>query len=331
VPDARRPRPDAVAPRAPAPERIEATERLLVPLAASVVVASVALAAWVLHVGSGSGVVASLPAAAPVRPLFRDPKAMTFAVQASDIVLGVAVRPGGPIDLLPRTGAGAPLVREAVRATVAGEPVAPTSCGPGCLRLARPALAGKAIRIEVTIPRPGRPAADAAFRLPARLPPKGDSLLRQVNRTMGALRTLRYRQRLSAGRGSAVEARYTIQAPDRITFETSSGARVVIVGPNRWDWQGDRWVKAGFPNPGVRLPAYPWEGAGGPRLLGRAIVRGVPVRVLALVNPDGGPAWFRLFVEPGGRVVSLEMLAPGHFMSETYTGFDEPLTIRPPR
>jgi hypothetical protein len=43
------------------------------------------------------------------------------------------------------------------------------------------------------------------------------------------------------------------------------------------------------------------------------------------------PAWFRLTVEPSGRVVEAEMTAPGHFMLHRYSAFDRGPTIKPPQ
>lgn len=51
---------------------------------------------------------------------------------------------------------------------------------------------------------------------------------------------------------------------------------------------------------------------------------------LALFLPNRFPAWFRLLVAPDGRVLEAEMLAPGHFMTHRFSGFDEPVSIEPP-
>jgi hypothetical protein len=42
------------------------------------------------------------------------------------------------------------------------------------------------------------------------------------------------------------------------------------------------------------------------------------------------PAWFRLAVEPNGRVVEAEMISPSHFMLHRYSDFNGRFTIKAP-
>ena len=81
---------------------------------------------------------------------------------------------------------------------------------------------------------------------------------------------------------------------------------------------------------GSRIPAYVWEAAKQPRLLGAATLGGTPVQVLGLYNPNLGPSWFRLLVTPDGRVLEARMLAPAHFMTQRFDSFDKPVEIEPP-
>jgi hypothetical protein len=43
------------------------------------------------------------------------------------------------------------------------------------------------------------------------------------------------------------------------------------------------------------------------------------------------PAWFRLDVEPSGRVTEAEMTAGSHFMLHRYSDFDEGAAVTQPR
>jgi hypothetical protein len=44
------------------------------------------------------------------------------------------------------------------------------------------------------------------------------------------------------------------------------------------------------------------------------------------------PAWFELRVDRRtGRMLALRMTAEAHFMRHTYSGFDKPVEIRPPK
>lgn len=43
------------------------------------------------------------------------------------------------------------------------------------------------------------------------------------------------------------------------------------------------------------------------------------------------PIWYRLEIDRNSKpVVSERMIARGHFMSRTYSAFNQPLSIRPP-
>lgn len=322
-PAEREPRIDAE----PAPER-EDSELLGVFLAASIVASSLALAGWVLHAGSTGQPVAQsrvATAAAPARRLLDDPTTLALAQPANDVVIGLAAARGGPVDLMPLAGTEV----SQLYATLDGQSVPLARCGDGCFRIERPVLRGTPARIAVTVPRQGKPASNTEFRLPGRLPPAGVPLLRLVNRTMGSLRTVRFRQALSSGTGSSLVVRFAARAPDRLRLETSTGQRAIMIGGARWDWSGGRWVRA--PASRLRVPSYSWEGASHARVIGSARIGGKPVQILALANPSRGPAFFRLYVARGGRVLRTRMLAPGHFMIETYRAFNEPLAIEPPQ
>lgn len=184
--------------------------------------------------------------------------------------------------------------------------VPPGRCGTNCYRLPTRVLSGVPARISIEVARRGKSPAAVAFRLPSRLPARGEELFRAVSRTMGTLRTVRIDQSLATG-SVVLRIRYAMRAPDRVRFRTSTGEKTVLSGHRRWDWRGGRWVRGPFP--GVKVPTYFWEGASSARLLGRTTVGGVPVRVLAVFRPSEVPAWLRLFVAADGHLVEAEMLA----------------------
>ena len=71
-----------------------------------------------------------------------------------------------------------------------------------------------------------------------------------------------------------------------------------------------------------------WYEAKHARVVGR---RPNGVAELAAFGLKPVPAWFRLSVEPGGRVVEAEMIAPSHFMLHRYSDFNGEFTITPPK
>lgn len=317
-----------------------AEEWLSVPMALAVVLVSVNFAAWVLVAGSGSApesapALASVSAPAAIgTPLARNPRTLMLAERSRDVLIGLAAPPGGPVDLLAIPSDGRPLPPDAFRVAVAARPVTPSSCGAGCFRLRIRALSGARLPLAITIVRPGRKVVRVRFLLPARLPPSGQALFRSVERVMGGLRTLRIREVVASGVGVPLRSRYEIRAPDRLRLRNSIGQAIVLIGGRRWQLDGRRWTSSR--DVSQLQPSYPWRGATHARLLGKARVGGVPVRVLALYKaplpfgPVQVPVWFRLLVAADGRVLEMEMLSRAHFMEERFGAFNAPLEIEPP-
>jgi hypothetical protein len=255
-------------------------------------------------------------------PLTDDPQALTLARHVGRVLVGLAARPDGPVELA-AVSAERPLVRDELVFTVDGRRASVEPCGRACSRLDASVLDGRPHRVAVIVPR----RATLTFELPAQLPASGAGLFRTVERTMGSLRSYRYRERLSNGVGG-VTASFEAQAPDRLRFQTSSGSRSVIIGTSRWDFFEGRWERSSFP--GLRTGSFMWDGAYNARVLGQARVGGRPVQVLSVFDFDPVPAWFRLQVDSAGRVLDAQMLAPSHFMDHRYRDFNRPLAIEPP-
>lgn len=308
-----------------------------VSFAASVVLASVVLAASVLTDTIGSGSASERAPAGPsaepgIGPLVRDPSALMLAESSGDVLVGLAARPGGPVDLHVAASGGEKIAASSLRVRLGDRTVrvpARTGCPLACFRLAAPVLDGSPSRLSVELARPGKRSEVVRFTLPGRPPAPGAALMRAVGRTMGGLRSVAFVQTLSSG-AATVRAQYVMQAPDRMRLEADSGWKTVIIGRKRWDWQGGRWIESTFP--GLRAPNFPWAGASRARIIGDETVDGVRVRVVSLFKPDPRfPAWFRVFATTEGRVLRTEMIAPGHFMVDRYSRFDEPVRIEPPK
>jgi hypothetical protein len=256
-------------------------------------------------------------------PLADDPRALTLAHHAGPVLIGLAARPGARIEIAAVDGED-PIARSSLSVEVDGQPVGLEPCGHACTRAAAAVLDGRRHRVTVAV----RGRASLRFELPPRLPPSGTAFFRRVERTMASLRTYRYRERLTSGVGRGVTATFDAQAPDRLRFRTGTGFRSVIVGRSRWDNRAGRWERTPFS--GLRTSSFMWDGARNARVLGEAKSAGRRVQVLSVFDLDPVPAWFRLLVAPGGRVLEAEMLAPSHFMDHRYSGFNRPLSIEPP-
>jgi hypothetical protein len=284
-------------------------------------------AAFLIGTGSETGETQTLTTAsegAPPRlrlPLVRDPKALTLASEAGSVLVGLAARPGGPVEVGVLDGE-LELDRARLTFRVGDAEVDATPCGFGCSRLRAPVLDGKAQVVSVAVDGK-RPVG---FRLPARLPPSGSSLFRRAERSMRALRSYTFGERLSSGVGAAVTTQFRARAPNRLQFRTSTGSRTVIIGNARWDKVGARWERSLFP--GLSTRVFMWDGAANARVIGTAAGG---ARVLTAFDSRPVPAWFRLTVGSDGRVREAEMVAPSHFMIQSFSRFNAPTRIQPPR
>lgn len=307
---------------------------LAVAAAVAAVLAGIAFAASILRAGRGetAGTAAaalSSPSPAPAPATAPRGRVLALAGRDGDVLVAITAWPGGPVAVAVFEGPERGPRSGVVRVTLGhGRPRAlePGSCGEGCFSLAQPVLDGAPRKLRVEVVRDGKPTRTVEFSLPRRLR-SGAALLREVDRTMDALKTLRAEETTATTAG-VLRAQFEFVAPDRMRVVASDGGKTVLIGKQRWDWLAGRWVAGGAT--ALRMPAYPWRSAGRPRLLGKDVVAGVPVQVLSLDDPNLGPTWFRLFVAADGRVLREEMLGPNHFMVDHFSGFDQPLAIEPP-
>jgi len=252
-------------------------------------------------------------------PLAESPDALAVAKHDRDLLVGVAAREGGPVEVAALRAEGA-VATDDLSFELDGQPVDAKACGLGCSRLDAQVLDGSPSRLSV---REG--SETVSFELPAALPPSGAALFGRAQRTMADLRSFRYLERLTSG-GPAVVTRYEVQAPDRLAFRTASGFRSVIIGKQRWDLHDGRWERTPFPGLTVR-EALMWYRAKNARVVGTEN----GVTELSAFGLKPVPAWFRLGVEPNGRVAEAEMIAPSHFMLHRYSDFDGDVSIEAPK
>jgi hypothetical protein len=245
---------------------------------------------------------------------------LALAKHQRDLLVGLAAQPGGPVEVAAVRG-DAPVASDAVRVSVDGRDVTTESCGTGCSRAQAAVLQGRPSRVTVNAG-----SAPVSFQLPASLPASGQSAFDRARRTMAALHSYRFSERLTSG-GPVVFTRLAVQAPDRLSLRTNSGFRSVIIGRKRWDNQTGRWQEGPFPGLNVR-DVLMWYDARNPRVVRRLPNGDVQ---LAAYGLKPVPAWFRLMVEPSGRVAEAEMAAPAHFMLHRYSDFNSTPVIKPPQ
>ena len=245
---------------------------------------------------------------------------LALAKHRRDLLVGLAAQPGGPLEVAVVHG-DAPVASDAVRVSVDGRDVPIASCGTGCSRAQAAVLKGRPSRVTVSAG-----SAPVSFQLPGSLPASGQSSFDRARRTMAALHSYRFTERLTSG-GPVVFTRLAVQAPDRLSLRTNSGFRSVIIGHKRWDYLDGRWQEAPFPGLQAR-EVLMWYDASNPRVVRRLPNGDVQ---LAAYGLKPVPAWFRLTVEPSGRVAEAEMTAPAHFMLHRYSDFNSAPAIKPPQ
>lgn len=296
-------------------------------LAASFVVLGIAIGAVAAFLGDdeeGSAPTAPETSAVQPRgfelPLAGQPRTLALGGHDRNLLVGIAARRGGPIELTALRGE-TPVPRGELRVELDGRIVEAEPCGRGCSRVSASVLAGRDDFLTV---RHG--PQSVTFNLPAFLPPDGNAAFAKARRTMGVLRTFRYTERLSSGLGTTVNSTVDVQAPDRMRLRTE-GFSSVIIGKSRWDRRGGApWEQNAFPGLDVK-ELLMWHQARSPRIT-RLLPDGTAELVAFGLEPV--PAWFRLDVQPSGRVTEAEMTAASHFMLHRYGNFDRGETVRPP-
>jgi hypothetical protein len=191
-------------------------------------------------------------------------------------------------------------------------------CGFGCYR----ARVAQARRLLVRVN-----GAPVSFALPALPAPDGRAALDRIGAQFMRTRTARFHEVLSSGPGQTVASDWRIAAPDSLAFMASDGSAGIVIGGRRWDRQGHgKWV-ASPQAPHVPQPQLPW-----PRSVYDVHLLPAPpgfVRV-SFVDP-ATPAWYTVTAERRvPRVRHIEMVAPAHFMRDSYHSYDTPSGIAPP-
>lgn len=253
-------------------------------------------------------------------PLAEDSSALALAKHTGNLLVGLAARPGGPLEVV-AVRAETPVATDALRIQIDGQTVEARACGRGRSRIEAAVLDGTPKRLTV---RAG--SGTLSFDLPARLPPTGTRLFGKAQKTMDGLTSFRFTERLSSGSGG-LTTDFDVQAPNRLRLRTANGFRSVIIGRTRWDYHDGRWERGSFPGLTV-AQVLMWYRAKNPRVVGR-LPNGVTE--LAAFGLEPVTAWFRLAVEPNGRVVEAEMISPSHFMLHRYSDFNGRFTIKAPK
>ena len=208
---------------------------------------------------------------------------------------------------------------------------AAASCGLGCRRVS---TVGETVRIVL---RDGGQRRVAT--LPARWRRDGSSrarvLLGRAQARMRGLRGVRQTEVTTSGPGSYARTDYRLRAPDRLTYVTNGHTEAVVIARTRWFRAADiAWQREPYGS-GIAFSTRSWfrwsSYATSVRLLREWSRNGRRYAELALMDP-GTPVWTQLTLALDDmRVLSEQQTTGGHFTTNTYSRFDRPERIEPPR
>jgi hypothetical protein len=191
--------------------------------------------------------------------------------------------------------------------TVDGTPA--RSCGSGCYRA--PAVPG-GLSIGVG-------GNTVVFDLPARAP-AASALLQRVDHAFRSARTAVFDETLASSPTNGLTTRFTLIAPDRLSYQTKGGPGAIVIGLRRWDRTSIRapWV----PSPQTRLDVMQpyWTKPTNAHLIAPNVLTFLDRRI---------PAWFHVTLD-GVRPTRSQMTAAAHFMVDRYVGFNVPAVVSPP-
>jgi hypothetical protein len=239
-------------------------------------------------------------------------RAVALAVKGKQLTATVLGGNGGP-----RSGLN-------VSFRVAGRAVRAHPCGPGCYSASAP----RSRRVEVRL----RGTSPVVFSVPASVKPAA-AIVAKSGRVVRGLRSFEYVEALRSRPTGGIVTTWRMAAPNRVTYEIRNGAEAVVIGRRRWDRDraGEKW-RLSPQIPALRVPQPAWgRRVTNAYVLGTTRVEGRPVWVVSFANP-ATPAFFTTWIDRQNyRPLRLKMTAAAHFMAHRYTGFDEPMSISPPR
>ncbi len=197
-------------------------------------------------------------------------------------------------------------------------------------------------RLQVVVRRRGVEDVSAAFPFfqsanaaPALVnDPAALDLLRQSDTAMNSLKTLRSVQELNDGQNGSVTTTYQYQAPDRVHLEIASRGESVAVGGNQYyrDNGQQMWKKSPRVDPFV-FPAFNNAlQAQGARLGRTETLDGIPTQIVVFSTPQSDQqAHLAYWIgTQDRRIHQYFMVAPAHYMVQSYSDYNAPIEINEP-
>jgi copper transport protein len=199
---------------------------------------------------------------------------------------------------------------DGLQVTIAGKAASP--CGSGCYERDGP----HPTSVPVTIG--GR---QLVFPVP-RDAPSAAALVARATRVFGRLHSVTYLEDLASSPQNRIVSTFTLEAPNRFRYRIRGRGSATVIGARRWDGcVASQTVAQSQPTP-------IWQG---PVTNAHVLARTGRDDVVSFLNPTV-PAWFTVRLDRRTlRPRELRMTATAHFMRHTYTAFNAPRKIFPPK
>lgn len=195
-------------------------------------------------------------------------------------------------------------------------------CGSGCY------AAEYAHARQVTVDVSGYGAAQrSTFALPAHAQ-AADGLVRRLHAVFKGLRSVTYTEHLASDPVHAIAVFWRLEKPTRLSYSIVGGAQGIVVGERRWDRDaaGKKWIESPQ-TPSLPQPATQWTYS----TSAHVIARTARTTTVSFADPTI-PAYFTIAFDRRTLLPHvLHMVAPAHFMTDSYLTFNAPPVIRPPR
>jgi copper transport protein len=263
------------------------------------------------------------------------PGEVTLAGAAGPVLVGLTLSPGLPgpnratVYVLPIEGSAAARLLLA-NIVVNGTDKALTSCGDTCRQTTVMIKAGDKVDVDIL----GAQGGEADFVIPQLPAPPGGNLITKLEAAMKTLTAFRYDEFLNSGTTTEHGAESAV-APDRSTWNVAGAGRTTWIGTTEYvqETPGGKLIKQTTSDVNNVL-SFVWdyyEPLTNAFVIGHAVVNGVPtIEVEAFGSSQDSPIWFTFFVDSAGLVRQVAMTTTGHFMTDTYTSFNQPVPIDPP-
>ncbi len=148
--------------------------------------------------------------------------------------------------------------------------------------------------------------------------------------TLGSVRLLSI---VSSGFGGSPAISHGIYQPGHaLRLTGGNGFALVTIGNTSWQRQpnSQQWIRLATAQQVDPFGNYAQQGAVNVRQLGTIRSNGRRVVVLAYWVP-GQQYWYRVWIDPKRHlIIQDQIITPGHYLTDQYSAFNQPITIRPP-